>query len=152
MNLYNPPAGTIRASLRYPAFRWLLSGLAVSQTGDWLYNLALVTMVYEGTHSAMWVGGYDADVLVVALGADLAPGATPGLDECGHEFYSPDGAARVRDLLPAFRRSKGPRTNAASPPFAEIAGSVQDPAQACQMARPPILRPPREESHDHNPA
>ena len=56
MNLYNPPTGTIRASLRYPAFRWLLSGLAVSQTGDWLYNLALVTMVYEDTHSAMWVG------------------------------------------------------------------------------------------------
>lgn len=48
------------------------------------------------------VGGYDADVLVVALGADLAPEATPGLDECGHEFYSPDGAARVHDLLPAF--------------------------------------------------
>jgi len=47
-------------------------------------------------------GGYDADVLVVALGADLAPEATPGLDECGHEFYSPDGAARVRELLPAF--------------------------------------------------
>ena len=45
---------------------------------------------------------YDADVLVVALGADLAPGATPGLEECGNEFYSPGGAARVRDLLPAF--------------------------------------------------
>jgi sulfide:quinone oxidoreductase len=47
-------------------------------------------------------GVYDADVLVVALGADLAPEATPGLDECGYEFYSPGGAARVRDLLPAF--------------------------------------------------
>ena len=47
-------------------------------------------------------GVYDADVLVVALGADLDPGATPGLDECGYEFYSPDGAARLRDLLPAF--------------------------------------------------
>jgi sulfide:quinone oxidoreductase len=47
-------------------------------------------------------GVRDADVLVVALGADLAPGATPGLEECGHEFYSPDGAARVRDLLPSF--------------------------------------------------
>ncbi len=70
MNLYNPPAGTIRASLRYPAFRRLLSGLAVSQTGDWLYNLALVTMVYEGTHSAMWVGITTAARVVplVALG------------------------------------------------------------------------------------
>lgn len=56
MNLQNPPAGTIRASLRHPAFRRLLGGLAVSQVGDWLYNLALVTMVYEGTHSALWAG------------------------------------------------------------------------------------------------
>ncbi|MGB6457739.1 MAG: FAD-dependent oxidoreductase [Streptosporangiaceae bacterium] len=47
-------------------------------------------------------GVYDADVLVVALGADLAPEATPGLTECGYEFYSPDGAARVRDLLGTF--------------------------------------------------
>jgi hypothetical protein len=28
VNLHNPSAGTIRASLRYPALRWLLSGLA----------------------------------------------------------------------------------------------------------------------------
>jgi sulfide:quinone oxidoreductase len=47
-------------------------------------------------------GVYDADVLVVALGADLDLSATPGLQQCGHEFYSPKGAARVRDLLPAF--------------------------------------------------
>ena len=45
---------------------------------------------------------YDADVLVVALGADLAPEATPGLDACGHEFYSPEGAARVSDILSSF--------------------------------------------------
>jgi hypothetical protein len=32
VNLHDPPAGTIRASLRYPAFRWLLSGPSVSQT------------------------------------------------------------------------------------------------------------------------
>jgi sulfide:quinone oxidoreductase len=48
-------------------------------------------------------GTYDADVLVVALGADLAPERTPGLIECGHEFYSNSGAAAVRDLLPDFR-------------------------------------------------
>src|SRR5579863_4404642 len=47
-------------------------------------------------------GTYEADILVVALGADLDPGATPGLTECGHEFYTPDGAAKVRELLPAF--------------------------------------------------
>ena len=32
-------------------------------------------------------GTYDADVLVVAPGAEVAPGATPGLEECGDEFY-----------------------------------------------------------------
>src|ERR1043165_2087110 len=49
-------AGTIRAALRYPGFRMLLSGLAVSQAGDWLYNLALVMLVYQRTGSALWAG------------------------------------------------------------------------------------------------
>jgi sulfide:quinone oxidoreductase len=47
-------------------------------------------------------GTYDADVLVIALGADLAPDATPGFVEGGFEFYSPEGADRVRGLLPDF--------------------------------------------------
>jgi len=47
-------------------------------------------------------GAYEGDVLVVALGADLDPAATPGLVEGGHEFYSVAGAARVRDVLPSF--------------------------------------------------
>lgn len=46
---------------------------------------------------------YDADILVVALGADLDPGATPGLVEGGHEFYSPQGAERVANMLPSFK-------------------------------------------------
>ena len=46
---------------------------------------------------------YDADILVVALGADYDVGATPGLAEGGHEFYSVAGAKRLRDLLPTFR-------------------------------------------------
>ena len=42
MSMQNPATGTIRAALRYPAFRALLAALAVSQVGDWLYNLALI--------------------------------------------------------------------------------------------------------------
>jgi MFS family permease len=70
MNTHHAPAGTIRSALRYPAFRWLLSGLAVSQLGDWLYNLALVALVYERTHSALWAGITTAArvVPIVALG------------------------------------------------------------------------------------
>ena len=47
-------------------------------------------------------GTYDADILVVALGADLDPGVTPGLLEGGYEFYSPEGAERARDVITAF--------------------------------------------------
>jgi sulfide:quinone oxidoreductase len=45
---------------------------------------------------------YDADVLVVALGADIVPELTPGLVEGGNEFYSVAGAERLRDVLPTF--------------------------------------------------
>ena len=48
------------------------------------------------------VGHFDADVLVVALGADLDPGATPGLVEAGHEFYTVEGAFALRDVLENF--------------------------------------------------
>lgn len=47
-------------------------------------------------------GSYDADVLVVALGADLDPAATPGLVEGGIEFYSLEGAERAHDALRSF--------------------------------------------------
>ncbi|MGH8995445.1 MAG: NAD(P)/FAD-dependent oxidoreductase [Acidimicrobiales bacterium] len=49
-------------------------------------------------------GTYETDVLVIALGADLDVAATPGLAECGHEFYSPDGAAALTDTLAGFER------------------------------------------------
>jgi sulfide:quinone oxidoreductase len=45
---------------------------------------------------------YEPDILVVALGADLDPSATPGFMEGGYEFYSPAGADEVRQVLPAF--------------------------------------------------
>jgi sulfide:quinone oxidoreductase len=45
-------------------------------------------------------GDYEADVLVVALGAGYDYAATPGLE--GHEFYSVAGAAALRDVLPSF--------------------------------------------------
>jgi sulfide:quinone oxidoreductase len=48
------------------------------------------------------VAAYDADILVVALGADYNPGATPGLLEDGYEFYSTSGAERAGDALRRF--------------------------------------------------
>jgi len=50
-------------------------------------------------------GTYEADFLVVALGADYAIEATPGLT-AANEFYSSAGAQRVRDVLPSFARGR----------------------------------------------
>ncbi len=47
-------------------------------------------------------GSFDADILVVALGADLDPASTPGLVEGGHEFYTVAGACALRDVLAKF--------------------------------------------------
>src|SRR5262249_55665586 len=47
-------------------------------------------------------GTVDADVLVVALGADLDPAATPGLVEGGYEFYTEAGAFAAREVLEQF--------------------------------------------------
>jgi sulfide:quinone oxidoreductase len=49
-------------------------------------------------------GEYDADILVVALGAEYDIDATPGFAEGGFEYYSIAGAERMRDeALPPFR-------------------------------------------------
>jgi sulfide:quinone oxidoreductase len=51
-------------------------------------------------------GSHEADVLVIALGADYDFDATPGLAEGGNEFYSVAGAERLREVLPAFSRGR----------------------------------------------
>ena len=73
-------------------------------------------------------GTFDADILVVALGSDVDPSATPGLVEGGHEFYTIAGAFATRDVLARF---EGGRVvvGVTSTPFkcppapSEIAGS-----------------------------
>lgn len=47
-------------------------------------------------------GEHEADVLVIALGADYDMDATPGLADGGNEFYSVAGAARLAPLVPEF--------------------------------------------------
>jgi sulfide:quinone oxidoreductase len=47
-------------------------------------------------------GVHEADVLIVALGADYDLDATPGLAEAGNEFYSVAGAERLAEVLPTF--------------------------------------------------
>jgi sulfide:quinone oxidoreductase len=48
-------------------------------------------------------GTFEADYLIVALGADYDFAATPGLSEV-NEFYSVAGAEKLRAILPNFRQ------------------------------------------------
>ena len=56
---------------------------------------------------ATTAGNIGYDYLIVALGAELAPEAVPGLKEGAETFYTFEGAARLRDVLARF--SGGPR-------------------------------------------
>lgn len=47
-------------------------------------------------------GTHEADVLVIALGADYDLDATPGLATGGNEFYSVAGAERLAGVIPQF--------------------------------------------------
>lgn len=49
---------------------------------------------------------YDADFLVIALGADFDMAATPGLIEGGNEFYSLPGAQELSTVLPGFAKGR----------------------------------------------
>ena len=48
-------------------------------------------------------GTHDADVLVIAMGADYDMAATPGFEAGGHEYYTLAGAERLRDALGDFK-------------------------------------------------
>lgn len=61
-------------------------------------------------------GPFDADILVVALGADVEPAATPGLVDGGHEFYTVDGAFACREVLERFEGGRA-IVGVASTPF-----------------------------------
>ena len=49
------------------------------------------------------VAVHEADILVVAMGADYDFAATPGFEDGGHEYYTLAGAERLCDALADFR-------------------------------------------------
>src|SRR3954451_4055683 len=47
----------MRSALRIRDYRFVLAASSTSQTGDWLYNVALIVWAYQATHSTAWVAG-----------------------------------------------------------------------------------------------
>jgi sulfide:quinone oxidoreductase len=87
------------AAVRLPYARILKPGVRFLQQTVTAIDPAARRVTTDG-------GTFDADYLVVALGADYDVGATPGLSEAGNEFYSVAGAARLSALLPTFTRGR----------------------------------------------
>ena len=85
----------LAAAVRHPYRDIVKAGFRFVQATVTSIDPVLRRVVTEG-------GTFDADVLVVALGADYDVAATPGLAEAGHEFYSLAGALALRDVLPHF--------------------------------------------------
>lgn len=96
-----------------PSFLWLLTGDRTAED----ISRPLAPLARKGievvrgeieridpARREVTVGGrvLTGDFLVVALGAELAPEAIPGLAQAGHNFYTLTGAEAFRDAFSAF--------------------------------------------------
>jgi sulfide:quinone oxidoreductase len=77
---------------------------AIAKPGVRVLRETITSIDPESRRVVTDAGSHDADILVIALGADYDMDATPGLAEGGNEFYSVAGAERLRDELPGFSR------------------------------------------------
>ena len=75
---------------------------AIAKPGVRFVQASILAIDPESRRVETDAGSFDADVLVIALGADLDPAATPGLIEAGHEFYTTGGAFAAGDELARF--------------------------------------------------
>lgn len=48
----------------------------------------------------------DADALIIALGAELAPGSVPGLADAGHNLYDVHGAGSMREAISGLEHGR----------------------------------------------
>lgn len=82
-----------------PVRKLVRPGVEVMQTEGRAINLA-------GSAVETDVGTFTYDYLIIALGAELAPEAIPGLAEAAHTFYTFDGSRKLRDALKTFSGAK----------------------------------------------
>ena len=78
----------------------------IAKTGVSFLRETVIAIDPETREVTTDAGVHEADVLVIALGADYDLNATPGLAEAGNEFYSVDGAERLAELLPDFSKGR----------------------------------------------
>ena len=96
-----------------PSFLWLMTGdrkpedirrplAKLLQQGVEFVHGSVEGLDLARQQVATTAGNIGYDYLIVALGAELAPEAVPGLKEGAETFYTFDGALRLRDVLARF--------------------------------------------------
>ncbi len=75
---------------------------AIAKPGVRVVRETITAIDPEARRVTTDAGVHEADVLVIALGADYDMDATPGLAEGGNEFYSVAGAERLAGVIPSF--------------------------------------------------
>ena len=101
----------------WPSLLWLMTGTRKAQ--DVQRDIAAlrqpgievlkreVTRIDPATRTCyMGDDSLQGDVLVVALGAELAPERIPGLAEAGRNFYTVEGATRLYEDLQTLREGR----------------------------------------------
>jgi len=100
-----------------PSFLWLMTGgrkkeqitrnlAELVKPGVEIIQGIVVTI--DPTNRVVQTDGklFNFDYLVIALGAELAPGTIPGLEESAHTYYTLEGANKLHQALQEFQGGK----------------------------------------------
>ncbi|MGA7988444.1 MAG: MFS transporter [Candidatus Dormiibacterota bacterium] len=136
-----PPKAKIgyRALLRNRDYRLLYSGLAISLSGSWAYNVALVVFVFDATHSAAWVAAASMTRFLTALVASPFGGLVADRIERVRLMVTLDVVALVlQSLLAVVAALNGPVVlGILLAALTSVSGSSRDPA--ARAATPAIV-------------
>lgn len=102
MHVYQP--GFLYLALGKANGRWLIRDerLLLRDDVELVIDEASRIDPHEGVVELTRGGSIPFDYLVLATGARLVPEQIPGLSEAAHDFYSFDGAQRLREALRSF--------------------------------------------------
>jgi MFS family permease len=128
-----------RALFRNRDYRLLFTGLAISMSGSWAYNVALVVFVFDATHSAAWVAAASMTRFLSALVASPFGGLVADRIERVRLMVTLDTVALVlQSLLAVVAALNGPVVLAIIiAALASVNGTSYDPA--ARAATPAIV-------------
>jgi MFS family permease len=135
--------GAMCRALRHPSYRRLLAALTVSQAGDWLYNVALLVLVLDRTHSASWVAATTAARVLPIVVLGPIGGVLADRFDRRRLMVASDAVRALAMLLLALTAAAGLPVLLA-PVLAAVATAAATPYPPCVAVATPRLVPGRD--------